>query len=113
MTWVKICGTTTRDDARAAVAAGADAVGFVFAPSPRRIAPEFAEEIVAALPRTVDKVGVFANESAEHIQNVARQVGLTVIQLHGDETPEFARKLFRNADGRADDRARLRVFKAV
>jgi phosphoribosylanthranilate isomerase len=113
MTWVKICGTTTRDDAFAAVEAGADAVGFVFAPSPRRIAPEAAQEIAAALPRPVDKVGVFANESAERIESVARQVGLTVVQLHGDESPDFARRLFRSTDGRADGRARLRVFKAV
>jgi phosphoribosylanthranilate isomerase len=111
MTWVKICGTTTRDDALAAVNAGADAVGFVFASSPRRIAPESAQEIVSALPRPVDKVGVFANESAERIESIAGQVGLTVIQLHGDETPEFARKLFRN--GRAGGRAGLRVFKAI
>lgn len=113
MTWVKICGTTTRDDALAAVEAGADAVGFVFAPSPRRIAPEAAQEIAAALPRPVDKVGVFANDSAERIESVARQVGLTVIQLHGDESPEFARRLFRGTDGRADGRDRLRIFKAV
>ncbi|MBZ5509690.1 MAG: phosphoribosylanthranilate isomerase [Acidobacteriia bacterium] len=113
MTWIKICGTTTRADALAAVEAGADAVGFVFAASPRRIAPEAAQEIAAALPRPVDKVGVFANESAERIERVARQVGLTVIQLHGDESADFARRLFRSSDGRADGRARLRVFKAV
>jgi phosphoribosylanthranilate isomerase len=113
MTWIKICGTTTRDDALAAVEAGADAVGFVFAPSPRRIAPEAAQEIAAALPRTIDKVGVFANESAERIESVACQVGLTVVQLHGDESPDFARWLFRRSDGHLDGRARLRVFKAV
>ncbi len=113
MTWIKICGTTTRDDALAAVEAGADAVGFVFAPGPRRIAPESAQEIATALPRTIDKVGVFANESAERIESVARQVGLTVVQLHGDESPDFARRLFRRSDGRPDGRARLRVFKAV
>ena len=113
MTWIKICGTTNRDDAFAAVKAGADAVGFVFAPGPRRIAPEAAQEIVAVLPRPVDKVGVFANESAERIETVARQVGLTVIQLHGDESPDFARQLFRRSDGFAGGRARLRVFKAV
>jgi phosphoribosylanthranilate isomerase len=113
MTWIKICGTTSGDDALAAVEAGADAVGFVFAPSPRRIAPEAAQEIGAALPRHVDRVGVFSNESAERIEQVARQAGLTVVQLHGDESPDFARRLFRSADGRTDGRARLRVFKAV
>ena len=113
MTWIKICGTTTGDDALAAVEAGADAVGFVFAPSPRRIAPEAAQEIAAALPLQVDKVGVFSNESAERIERVARQVGLTIVQLHGDESPDFARRLFRSTGGSADGRARLRVFKAV
>ena len=62
MTWIKICGTTNRDDAFAAVQAGADAVGFVFAPSPRQITVDTAEEIAAELPRTVDKVGVFVDE---------------------------------------------------
>jgi len=113
MTWIKICGTTTRDDALAAASAGADAVGFVFAPSPRRIAPEVAAEITAALPPQLDKVGVFVNESAERIAGVARQVGLTIIQLHGDESPDFARGLVRDLDGRGDSRVRPRVFKAV
>ncbi len=112
MTWVKICGTTTRADALAAVSAGADAVGFVFTASPRCISPEAAAEIAAVLPPSLDKVGVFANESAERIESVARQVGLNVIQLHGDESPEFARRLFRKSNGRAG-RARLRIFKAV
>ena len=69
MTWIKICGTTTRDDALAAVEAGADAVGFVFAPSPRRIAPEAAQEIAASLaaPRST-KWASSANESAERIE---------------------------------------------
>jgi phosphoribosylanthranilate isomerase len=109
MTWIKICGTTNRDDALAAVDAGADAVGFVFAHSPRRIDPDAAQAIAAVLPRVVEKVGVFCNESAERIEAIARQVGLTIIQLHGDETPAFARTLVRGGD----HRARLRVFKAV
>jgi len=88
MTWIKICGTTTRDDALAAVSAGADAVGFIFAPSPRRIEPGAAAEIAATLPRQLDKVGVFVNESAERISSIARQVGLTAVQLHGDEKVE-------------------------
>jgi phosphoribosylanthranilate isomerase len=106
MTWIKICGTTNRDDALAAVDAGADAVGFVFAQSPRRVEPETAQEIAAKLPQAVDRVGVFCNESAERIGAIARQAGLTIIQLHGDETPAFARSLFGGGN-------RLRVFKAV
>lgn len=109
MIWIKICGTTTLDDALAAVDAGANAVGFVFASSPRRVTPEAAHEIAAALPRDIEKVGVFANESAERVETIARQVGLDIIQLHGDETPDFARNLRRSGDGRA----RTRVFKVV
>ncbi len=113
MTWVKICGTTNRLDALAAVQAGADAVGFVFTKSPRQITPEAAQEIIAELPRTLDKVGVFSNDPPELIESIARSIGLTVIQLHGDETPDFARKLFRTPDGRSDGRARFRIFKAL
>ncbi len=114
MTWLKICGTTNREDALAAANAGADAIGFVFAPSPRRIAPEAAAEIVSVLPRSIDKVGVFSNESSERIAEIACQVGLTAVQLHGDETPEFAGTLFRDASGRRTGRAaRMRIFKAV
>jgi len=111
MTWIKICGTTTRDDALAAADAGADAVGFVFAASPRHIAPELAQEIAAALPRGIEKVGVFANAAAGRIEDTARQVGLDIVQLHGDETPDFARSLFGSGSG--NGHSRPRIFKAV
>lgn len=113
MTWLKICGTTNREDALVAANAGADAVGFVFAPSPRRIAPEDAAAISAALPRSIEKVGVFVNESAERIDEITRLVGLTAVQLHGDETPDFARTLFRDPSGHPSGRGRVRIFKAV
>ncbi len=111
MTWIKICGTTNLEDARAAVAAGADAVGFVFAPSPRRIAPTDAQRIIAELPPHVERVGVFVNESAERIREIVEEAGLTAVQLHGDETPAFAAGLFR-VPGRTT-RACRRVFKAL
>jgi len=85
MTWVKICGTTNREDARAAVAAGADALGFVFAESPRQITPEAAAEIVGELPAQMEKVGVFVDHPAQRIREIVEQVGLTALQLHGDE----------------------------
>jgi len=94
MTWVKICGTTSLEDARLAVDAGADALGFVFAASPRRVTPETAQQIIAELPANVQKVGVFVNEPAERIRAIVAQAGLTAVQLHGDETPDFARQLF-------------------
>ena len=82
MTWVKICGITNVEDALTAVKAGADAIGFVFyQKSSRKMDSETAQEIVGALPREVEKVGVFVNESPEHMESVAQRVGLTAIQL--------------------------------
>jgi phosphoribosylanthranilate isomerase len=109
MTWVKICGTTNLEDARLAVEAGADALGFVFAPSPRRITPEQAREIVVQLPATIEKVGVFVNESPARIRDIVSMVGLTMAQLHGDEDVEFAGALATSKNGAGA----LHVIKAV
>jgi len=85
MTWIKICGITNLEDALTAVDAGADALGFVFyEKSPRRIAPETARNIVTELPDKVEKVGVFVHGSNEGMEEIARQVGLTAIQVHID-----------------------------
>ena len=82
---VKICGITNRGDALAAVDGGASALGFNFYPhSPRYIAPEQAETILAALPAGVVKVGVFVNEAADSVASLAGQLGLDVVQLHGE-----------------------------
>lgn len=82
---VKICGITCAEDALAAAEAGASALGFNFWPgSPRYIAPGRAAEIVAALPAGVSAVGVFVNESAPRIREMARHAGVTIVQLHGD-----------------------------
>ena len=88
MVWVKICGTTNLEDAQAAVDAGADALGFVFAKSPRRVRPEIAREIVRSLPAHIEKVGVFVNETVERIQGIVKEVGLTGVQFHGYKTLE-------------------------
>ncbi len=88
MTWTKICGTTNLADAKLAVSAGADAVGFVFAPSPRQILPQAAAEIVAALPANIAKIGVTVNQSPEAVATLAENVGLTGIQLQGDEAAD-------------------------
>ncbi|MEI6632869.1 MAG: phosphoribosylanthranilate isomerase [Chlamydiota bacterium] len=88
MVRVKICGITNIEDARLAVRAGADALGFVFAPSPRRISPETAAGIIASLPLFVSTVGVFVNERAARIREIAAQCRLGWIQFHGDEGPE-------------------------
>ncbi|MCX7691596.1 phosphoribosylanthranilate isomerase [Thermoflexus sp.] len=90
--FVKICGITTLEDARIAVAAGADALGFVFYPkSPRFISPEQAAAIAAALRREapwVRQVGVFVNEPVHRVREWMEAIGLDWAQLHGDEPPE-------------------------
>jgi phosphoribosylanthranilate isomerase len=92
MTWVKICGMTNLQDALTAVDAGADAVGFVFFEnSPRNIGVEAAREIVKKLPVGVEKVGVFVNEVEGTICDMVDRIGLTSIQMHGDnEDPHVA-----------------------
>lgn len=90
---VKICGITTIDVAKSVAHAGADFIGFVFAPSKRQITPTLASEIAATIPQDIKKVGVFVNESKERICNIAQKVGLDYIQLHGEETASFAASL--------------------
>ena len=92
---VKICGITRPEWARAAAEAGADAIGLVFAESPRRVTPEDAGRIVQVLPPWVAPVGVFVDESPAAIRDVAAQAGLAAVQLHGDEPPETPAALGR------------------
>ena len=80
--WVKICGHTSLADAQLAVEAGADAVGFVFAPSPRRITVPQVASIVSHLATPVEKIGVFVDAEFEEIESAVRDCGLTGIQLH-------------------------------
>ena len=95
MVVVKICGITNLEDALAAADAGADALGFNFyRPSPRFIEPASARAIIDQLPSTVLAVGVFVNESApETVARIADEAGVSAIQLHGDENPEYCRAL--------------------
>jgi phosphoribosylanthranilate isomerase len=91
---VKICGVRSVEEAEAALGAGADAVGFNFWPqSPRYISPRAAYEIIDHLSPVVSAVGVFVNEEANRITDIASEVGLTAVQLHGDESPEFCQRL--------------------
>ena len=96
MTRVKICGITTVDDALMAVAAGADALGFVFhALSPRNITPEAAAAIIREVPPFVQTVGLFVNMPVAYVNDTVEAVGLDVVQLHGDEAPEYCRLMRR------------------
>jgi phosphoribosylanthranilate isomerase len=93
---VKVCGITRSEDARAAVEAGAAAIGFVFWPgSPRFIDPYRARAIAADLPALVTTAGVFVNQPADYINAVAALVPLGAVQLHGDEDAAFAARIVR------------------
>ena len=90
---VKICGITCREDAVAAVDAGADALGFVFAGGPRRVTPEVVRDICRGLPPHVTRVGVFVDDDVEKIRGVLDSCGLDRAQLHGNEGPEVLEAL--------------------
>ena len=93
MVKVKICGIMTIEAAITAVDHGADALGFVFAHSKRRITPDAAKSIIEQLPPQVEKVGIFVNEATEKMEEIAAYCGLTMIQLHGEENREVCMQL--------------------
>jgi phosphoribosylanthranilate isomerase len=110
MTWIKVCGITNLDDALAAIDAGANALGFVFYPkSPRHVTLETARSIIAKIPQQIEKIGVFVNQTVDEVHDTVKQVELTAVQLHGDESTEFSRELFR---GLANGSARPMIFRA-
>lgn len=90
----KVCGITNLEDALMVVECGADAVGFVFASSPRQVSPETVCRIVGELPPFVCKVGVFVDSTLETVREVMDTCGLDLAQLHGSESPDFCRALF-------------------
>jgi len=91
--WVKICGNTNLEDAQLAARLGADAVGFVFAASPRQVTASQVAAITSRLPASVERVGVFHSRDAEQIAAIALEAGLTAVQLHGGLDEELARRL--------------------
>jgi phosphoribosylanthranilate isomerase len=96
MVRIKICGITNLEDARLAADLGAQALGFNFYPlSPRKVDPEAARAIIAQLPPLVLSVGVFVDEDAGVVRDLAARVGLDWVQLHGQESPEYCRSLGR------------------
>jgi phosphoribosylanthranilate isomerase len=91
--WIKICGNTSVADALLAVEAGADAVGFVFAPSPRHVTESEVAGIVARLPKTVETIGVFVDATVEEIYSAVRMCHLTGVQLHWDAADDLPGRL--------------------
>jgi phosphoribosylanthranilate isomerase len=89
--FVKICGVTSEADALLAVGMGANAVGFVFAPSPRQMGAAAVADIVKRLPHETVTVGVFRDESPRRVVEIANQIGLHAVQLHGVESAEDTR----------------------
>jgi phosphoribosylanthranilate isomerase len=93
---VKICGITRLEDAQAAVAAGASALGFVFWPkSPRRVDVDTARAIVATLPPSITAIGVFVDQPADEVNAIAAAVGLGAVQLHGNESAQYVQTMAR------------------
>ncbi|UCC60047.1 MAG: phosphoribosylanthranilate isomerase [Dehalococcoidia bacterium] len=91
---VKVCGITNLDDAFAAVDYGADALGYIFARSPRQVTPELVKGIIAKLPPFVCNVGVFVNNDIAEVRETISFCGLDMVQLHGDEDPDYCAALF-------------------
>jgi phosphoribosylanthranilate isomerase len=91
--WIKICANTSLEDATAAAEAGADAVGFVFAPSPRSVTVEQVAAIVPELPAKIEKIGVFVGSSVDEIAATVEATGLTGVQLHSEVTADATARL--------------------
>jgi len=89
MTRIKICGITNKEDALEAAHLGVDALGFVFAESPRRVIPRMVQEIVELLPPFISRVGVFVNEEREKVKEIAARCHLTTVQFHGEGCPSY------------------------
>jgi len=105
--WVKICGNTTREDAQLAVETGADAVGFVFAASPRRVTVKDVAGIVPHLPVATEKIGVFVDAGFDEVETAVNACGLTGVQLHREGGADLPEKL------RARFGSKLRILRVV
>jgi phosphoribosylanthranilate isomerase len=109
VTKIKICGITRLKDAELAVSAGAWAIGLIFWPrSPRRCEPDVGVEIAAAVKRRAEVAGVFVNATLDHVAQTADAVGLTMIQLHGEEGPAYCAEAARRTGCKVIKAARVR-----
>jgi phosphoribosylanthranilate isomerase len=107
--WIKICATTCIEDALASIEAGANAVGFVFAPSKRQVSAQQVQTITAQLPFNIERIGVFSDDDPSRVAEIADQAGLTGIQLHGQELPQFVHHVLK----KSRTGQKLRVIKTV
>ncbi len=113
-TRIKVCGITTLGDAQGVVAAGVDAVGFVFAKSPRQVAPDEAGRIIAlTVPPFVTPVGVFVDAPVEEVAGIARQARLGAVQLHGSESLAYLDALRAVCPARIIKAFRVREFEDI
>ena len=110
--WIKICGNTSLEDAQLAVAAGANAVGFVFAESPRRVTREQVAAIAPLLPKTVEKYGVFVDPEFAEVVETVIDCGLTGVQLHTASDPALPLRL-RNHFAEMTGRGRLGILSVM
>jgi len=115
-TWIKICGNTKVQDARLAVSAGANALGFIFAPSPRRMTAEQVRQITGAV-HSAERIGIFVNESPKKVAEVFEAAKLTGVQIHGDESPDQVREIRERLEEFSSqnqaERAGLRIIKTL
>lgn len=95
LTKIKICGITNLVDALMSAKLGADAVGFIFTASKRKINPKIAREIIVKLPPFITTVGVFKNETQKYLNQIADYTKIDIVQLHGNETPEYCNRIKR------------------
>lgn len=105
--WIKICANTSLEDAQLAASAGADALGFIFAPSPRRVTADQVAAITPHIPQSLEKIGVFVNATFDEIASTVRTAGLTGVQLHSETGSDVPAKL-RGAFGPG-----LRILRVV
>ena len=110
--WIKICGTTTLEDARIAIDAGADALGFVFASSPRQVSPAQVAAITTRLPRHIELFGVFVHAGFEQIVETVQAAGLTGVQLHATDDPALPTRL-REHFSAIEGRKRLGLLRVL
>jgi phosphoribosylanthranilate isomerase len=105
--WIKICANTSLEDARLAADSGASALGFIFAPSPRRVTPDQVAAITPHLPASLEKIGVFVGASLDEIVSTVRACHLTGVQLHSDSGPDLPAQL------RAELSPDIRILRVV